>query len=368
MLKRVLASALLMVVGVVVAVAIVEFAVRFWSSSSDDNTLRALHVPLPGTQRLFGMQPGAETTLPVSGDVPYRVNAAGFRDRDYAIEKEDGTYRIVVLGDSVSFGYGVAQAETFAKRLESLPPVAEAVRLEVLNLGINGYNPFTERALLEEIGDRYRPDLVVVQFCINDLNPPTLHFDAQTRFALGDIPPEAFPDPTFRDAGVQTLLGPWCTRLRTCALARDTFRSTRRLEKDDALRAAMSPVLPDRQLEWNWLEQQYVAIQRVANRIGAEFALLAFPYESQVDDPLPSPVQEAFHAMADRHGWTLIDPLPRFRKAHEAGADLYLDLWHPNETGHALAAQEIAEVLTCRGILPLRIDADCLRVSDASGR
>src|SRR5262245_29159034 len=46
------------------------------------------------------------------------TNALGLRDYEFAEEKPPGTYRIVVVGDSVTFGPGVGLDETFAKRLE----------------------------------------------------------------------------------------------------------------------------------------------------------------------------------------------------------------------------------------------------------
>ena len=41
---------------------------------------------------------------------------------------------------------------------------------------------------------------MLVQFCINDLNDPTFHFDASTVRALGELPEKAFPDPEARRA------------------------------------------------------------------------------------------------------------------------------------------------------------------------
>jgi lysophospholipase L1-like esterase len=49
----------------------------------------------------------------------YRINAQGFRDRERVRPKPSGMYRILVLGDSVTFGFGVQPEESFTRLLEA---------------------------------------------------------------------------------------------------------------------------------------------------------------------------------------------------------------------------------------------------------
>ncbi|MDO8680052.1 MAG: GDSL-type esterase/lipase family protein [Acidobacteriota bacterium] len=102
--------------------------------------------------------------------VPVRTNALGFRDdREYALEKQAGTFRILVLGDSVTFGHGTLQETTYPFLLEQrLKAWRPDVRWEVWNLGVPGYNTGQELEYLREVGERYRPDLVIVGFYPND--------------------------------------------------------------------------------------------------------------------------------------------------------------------------------------------------------
>src|SRR5207237_633528 len=77
------------------------------------------------------------------GGITYATNADGFRDRTYPRAKPPGTFRVVVLGDSITLGWGVALEESFPKRLEQrLGP-----SVQVLSLGVAGYNPYTEAQL-----------------------------------------------------------------------------------------------------------------------------------------------------------------------------------------------------------------------------
>jgi hypothetical protein len=102
--------------------------------------------------------------------VPVRTNALGFRDdREYALEKQPGTFRILVLGDSVTFGHGTLQETTYPFLLEQrLKGWRPDVRWEVWNLGVPGYNTGQELEYLREVGESYKPDLVIVGFYPND--------------------------------------------------------------------------------------------------------------------------------------------------------------------------------------------------------
>ena len=99
-----------------------------------------------------------------TGTIEYRYNSAGFRDMEHAEAKPPSVARIVVLGDSVSEGYGVAFHDMFAddvqRRLGS--------DIEVVNIAMSGLNSPQEVHLLETEGLRYQPDLVVLNFVLND--------------------------------------------------------------------------------------------------------------------------------------------------------------------------------------------------------
>ena len=102
--------------------------------------------------------------------VPAATNALGFRDpRNYSLEKTPRTFRILVLGDSVTFGHGAPFETTYPYLLEQrLKAWRPDVNWEIWNLGVPGYNTAQELAYLEEVGPRYQPDLVVVGFFPND--------------------------------------------------------------------------------------------------------------------------------------------------------------------------------------------------------
>src|SRR5262249_2884810 len=92
------------------------------------------------------------------------TNREGFRDVGHAVEKSQGVYRIVVLGDSIAAGLHVDRNEDlFAPLLQKLL-TDRGVPAEVINLAVSGYNTQQEVELFREKGLRYRPDLVLLAY------------------------------------------------------------------------------------------------------------------------------------------------------------------------------------------------------------
>lgn len=110
-------------------------------------------------------RPGASAHLM---DVDVRINSDGLRDDEHA-RARDGRRRLVFLGDSLTFGWGVAQDATFAALLER--DLSASTPTEVINFGTGNYNTSQEVALFLEKGLAYRPDEVVVFYFINDAEP-----------------------------------------------------------------------------------------------------------------------------------------------------------------------------------------------------
>jgi lysophospholipase L1-like esterase len=104
-------------------------------------------------------------------NVPVTINRSGFRGPDVSRGKPAGTYRIVALGDSSTFGYGVADDETFCSRLGPLlngDSKLAGRKYEVINAGVIGYTSLQGLRLLRDRILGLNPDCLVVSYAIND--------------------------------------------------------------------------------------------------------------------------------------------------------------------------------------------------------
>jgi hypothetical protein len=113
--------------------------------------------------------PGAQLRWTEEGDGLIKINSRGHRDAERTLEKPPGTFRIAVLGDSMTEAVQVNLEQTYTQVLERrLREAGHSV--EVLNFGLMGYGPLQELLQYRQEVARYRPDVVVLAtFLDNDI-------------------------------------------------------------------------------------------------------------------------------------------------------------------------------------------------------
>ena len=166
-------SAGLLVTAIVLAVLLVvsEMTIRIyshWSPIYDIEMSRyAIEIKTGSSNPLIGHvhKPNAEASLM---GVAVKINSDGFRDREYPIER-GVSRRIIFLGDSLTFGWGVEKSKTFEEILEA--KLSERAPTEIINFGTGNYNTEQEVNLFLEKGLKYKPDEVVIFYFINDPEP-----------------------------------------------------------------------------------------------------------------------------------------------------------------------------------------------------
>jgi lysophospholipase L1-like esterase len=98
--------------------------------------------------------------------VDISINSNGWRDREYQTNTED--YRIMVLGDSITLGWGVESDKTFPKVLEKLINENKNATVEVINAGVGNYNTEMEVYSFLKKGGQYNPDTIIMAYYTND--------------------------------------------------------------------------------------------------------------------------------------------------------------------------------------------------------
>lgn len=109
-----------------------------------------------------GLMPNEVRTL-APAQYQRTFDAEGFLSVDTEQVRDRGRKKILAIGDSNTFGWGVPTNMTFAEVLDELLPDAD-----VINLGVSGYSSFQGYKVLEAYFDRFKPSVVVVSFNFND--------------------------------------------------------------------------------------------------------------------------------------------------------------------------------------------------------
>ena len=119
----------------------------------------------------WDLVPGAEDRLTTPEmDVEIRITEQGLRShRLFAPEPEAGTFRIVVIGDSFSFGHGVEVEEAWPARLEGLLSQRLGRPVEVANLSVTGYGTDQQLLRFEERGLALKPDAVILGLFVGNI-------------------------------------------------------------------------------------------------------------------------------------------------------------------------------------------------------
>ncbi|MBI4651998.1 SGNH/GDSL hydrolase family protein [Candidatus Desantisbacteria bacterium] len=98
------------------------------------------------------------------------INSYGIRNDEFNLRKQANKFRILAVGDSVVFGWGVEKKESFVYLLEQMLNNRSSLhRFEVLNFGVPGYNLTQEVELVGAKGIILEPDLIIFYITDNDL-------------------------------------------------------------------------------------------------------------------------------------------------------------------------------------------------------
>jgi len=339
-----------------------------------------------------------DVPLYITTDKPYlyhmnpkhkRVNSFGLRDDEFTLEKPDGVYRILVLGDSIPYGRVVGKKQTFPNQLEKIF-LDRGKNIEVINAGVSGYSPYNQLYYYLEEGRKFNPDLVIVSFCMNDVANPRLHW-GYTQEKITPIPEEAIPNQAYDREVIQPLMkerGDSVSRkldgARSLILA--LLKNTRayqfvaeRLNTifPDKTEKKFQERLPDNEKtllthitaednisievltrrdseEWLWLRNMYTKIHQATRADGIPLVLAIFPLAYQLDENYPHQPGVIFSEYCAEENINCIDMIEAFRR--EGKEKIFMldkergyDIWHLTQEGHLSTANTLFEHLSASG-------------------
>jgi hypothetical protein len=250
--------------------------------------------------------------------------------REFSYERQPGLKRVVVLGDSFTYGEDVSDEETYCAVLAEQSP-----GLEVINLGVHGYGVDQMLLYLKEEGLKYRPDVIVVGFPYLDVARDRLAFRdyAKPRFLLrgGQLelnnspvpPPEQILAEEIYRSKTLDLLSLLSTRLHDAAA------------RDAEARELTAAILQE--------------IESLAKSVGAQPVFVYLPVLNELADTAPaeSPKERFLSELARQRHIPCLQLRPTFIKSGETLTTR--GHWTPVE--HRLAGAALHDKLRELGLI-----------------
>ena len=336
-------STTLMVLGIVGAEALIRrLAPRYLVEA------RGIHV----FSKEYGWRgrPGAVAPM---GDGRVTLNAMGYRGREGRVPKEPGQTRVVVLGDSIAFGYGVADEQAFPQVLDGRDN-----GLEVVNLGVEGYGPGQELLVLRREGLSAGPDVVVLAVCLrNDF------VDAVLPVALYD---GVTPRPRFRLVGSSLVFDqgamPRSRVHHAVQWLSDESHLFNRLKalvprregaEDAGWRHRKQEVLREADYAFRLTFALVMEMEKICRERGIRFLVATFP--NGLGYGIRPELAERFHGSLAAEGVAVVDMGARFRALGQRAPALAIDsTGHLGPRGHALAGEILEREIRERFLAPAR--------------
>lgn len=355
-----------------------------------EGTLQVLHVAPSGyvvprfyTNLLGDFEPGLhiKNQMPQNHPSVFTTNSQGIRSlQEFAEEKSPGTVRVLMLGDSYTMGWGVDDQQTIPELLrKKLAARYPDKRLEVVNAGILFSNVLDHIDYFREKGRRLKADIVIEQFCYNDIDTD-MRRDALMRQALRlDAGAYAKNSGSLMDfISENTALGGLAASIKAKLVGKTTDpramngRSAdgSRVTPDDINSLLIKPTDENFKIfnDFNVLDaEKYPAqapfwtnylkgvsiLRKEVEDAGAQFLFYAIPTQYQVDN-LRNGHSAVFYPFAFRTGMNYVDMNQVFRaRTGRTSADFYLNAdGHTSASGNAVVAATLADTIKIEGLKP----------------
>lgn len=286
------------------------------------------------------MEPGQQS---FNHDKPLSVNSVGIRGEDRPREPDPGTLRVLALGDSQTFGNGLAGPDTWPGRLEhELREEPDDPSWEVLNGGLPATDTWQHEVMLARLARSYDFDAVVLGFYINDVTrvyrPGTTSERTNTQSKRLVY--------VLKRSALFAFIGRTYSRLTA---------SQWRAEREQSILTGT----PQMGVEeaWRQVEESLAGMQELTRSLGAGFLVAVIPRRDQVAaaDP-PTAYNERVAQIGSRLGIPVVDVLEPLQEAYdEAGDGLFIP-WdgHNSARANAVIARALApHVRALKKLVPI---------------
>ena len=245
------------------------------------------------------------------------INKEGLRWDDRPIQKPEGKRRLLVLGDSVVFGWGVEQDKIFPAVLEELIR-KDSPDWEVVSAGAGSWNTRTEFEWLQKKGLAYQPDILLLCITSNDVDrTKSIH-----RTSLVEIPTNGKPTRSKIASACQSIWNGIANTSYLCGFVQHLRQGRTSQSRYDNLLAAESP-------EWKDAETALREMHAICQKNNVK--LVATIYYAPNSELFIKHYTECLDDLGVAH--TLTPDLGHFKNSRVDG--------HPNAEGHRVLAEHL---------------------------
>lgn len=318
-MRKLLANGLVLLVTVAVMAGMFEVACRTVANTGMQYDIEmwkyATQIKRIAADPAVGHEhtPGTAAHL-MGSDVT--INSGGLRDREIAAGKPEGVTRIMMLGDSIVFGWGVAQDKTMSVVLEQDLKNGGFGPAQVINTGVGNYNTAMEVAYFLKSGALLQPDVVVLNYFIND----------------------AEPTPTYAPV-------PWYARhfyaYAVSGGAWDIFKRT--LLGGPAWQEYYAALYRDGQPGWTQAQDAITRLAAYCREHGIRLVMTNIPELRELKAYPFADVNAKLEGLARSEHIEYVDFLPAVAPEPPAGLWVTAPDPHPNAKAHALMARRLAD-------------------------
>jgi len=311
---------------------------------------RGLFVATDDEKLPYLLRPGMDV---FARGVHVATNEHGMRGPPVSEKPPPGVHRVLVLGDSVAFGFRLELEDAFPRLLERELDRRTGERFEVLNAGVEGYNSENELALLERSGLALAPETVVVAFNLNDfdygpvmgpMGVLTLERDKRvSSWSLSNLSEFYLLLKWLTALGWQRAFGPAPPPPPPGDPSSPFDPFDRYISK---LRKQYYAKPNDGR--WPTMVESLRGMAEVTRAKGVRLLVAILPDGDQIGVPDPDLTpQQKLLAVCQDLGLECLDLRPTFAAAAGQGP-LFMDIMHPNAAGHRLVADALATALLRR--------------------